>query len=317
MSHSYRDVFQTFPAYRKGSPPVTSDADRSLEFPRRNGSQYRPKLKCQSASQAIDVRSDGDKETSSLPLVWETRYDVLVCAGRLSWEIPYSSGTSFMRQDAVISKYHINHGLEQALTYHQDIPENAYNSADNHNKVDNNQRSATPDPDPAIVASHTRARSYSTHGLSSKESLDVDILKARDTFVPLKSPLELTEQSRSLPPRARRLAESSFDARAELGTIYLFLGLGGCKPSPSLLLPYMGRPCFLFSHLPLFWSEMVIPYLTPSVFHLRFRINTDQQWDAPIPKTSLLVFAEPSLSPAGFRLPTTYLREWQNAKYKV
>lgn len=123
-----------------------------------------------------------------------------------------------MRQDTVITKYHINHGLEQALTYHQDVPENAYNSADNHNKVVNNQCSATPDLDPAIVASHTRARSYSTYGLSSKEFLDVDILKARDTFVPLKSPLELTERSRSLPPRARRSAESSFDARAELGT---------------------------------------------------------------------------------------------------
>ncbi|KAG1861350.1 hypothetical protein C8R48DRAFT_673444 [Suillus tomentosus] len=285
MSHSYRDVFQTFPAYRKGSPPVTSDADRSLEFPRRHGSQYRPKSKCQSVSQTTDVRSDSDKETSSLPLVWVevrdnvipphavpfasdsrgplfiaraylegafflgkagpqltsgaiisygsleitvvittfefvTRYDVLVCAGRLSWEIPYSSGTSFMRQDTVITKYHINHGLEQALTYHQDSPENAYNSADDYNKVDNNQRSATPDPDPAIVASHTRVRSYSTYGLSSKESLDVDILKARDTFVPLKSPLELTERSRSLPPRARRSAESSFDARAEMGTFW-------------------------------------------------------------------------------------------------
>ncbi|KAG2048562.1 hypothetical protein BDR06DRAFT_1072320 [Suillus hirtellus] len=275
MSHSYRDVFQTFPAYRKGSPPVTSDADRSLEFPRRHSSQYRSKLKCQSASQTTDVKSDSDKETSSLPLVWVevrdnvipphavpfasdshgplfiaraylegafflgkagpqltsgaiisygsleitvTRYDVLVCAGRLSWEIPCSSGTSFMRQDTVITKYHINHGLEQALTYHQNIPENAYNSADNYNKVDDNQRSATPDPDPAIVASHTRARSYSTYGLSSKESLDVDTLKAHNTFVPLKSPLELTERSRSLPPRARRSAESSFDARAELGT---------------------------------------------------------------------------------------------------
>ncbi|KAG1792332.1 uncharacterized protein HD556DRAFT_1444594 [Suillus plorans] len=273
MSHSYRDVFQTFSAYRKGSPPVTSDADRSLEFPRRPGSQHRPTSKCQSVSQTTNVRSD--KETSSLPLVWVevrdnvipphavpfaldshgplfiaraylegafflgkagpqltsgaiisygsleitvTRYDVLVCAGRLSWEIPYSSGTSFMRQDTVITKYRINHGLEQALTYHQDIPENAHNSADNHNKVDNNQRSVTPDPDPTIVASHTRARSNSTYGLSSKESLDVDILKARDTFVPLKSPLELTERSRSLPPRARRSAESSFDARAELGT---------------------------------------------------------------------------------------------------
>ncbi|KAG1788629.1 uncharacterized protein HD556DRAFT_1496534 [Suillus plorans] len=244
MSHSYRDVFQTFPAYWKGSPSVTSDADRSLEFPHRHGSQYRPKLKCQSVSQAINVRSDGAKETSSLPLVWGAfflgkagsqltsgaiisygsleitviRYDVLVCAGWLSWEIPYSSGTSFMRQDTVITKYHINHGLEQALTYHQDIPQNAYNSADNHNKVVNNQCSATPDLDPAIVASHTRARSYSTYGLSLKESLDVDILKARNTFVPLKSPLELTERSRSLPPRARRSAESSFDARAELGT---------------------------------------------------------------------------------------------------
>ncbi|KAG1793559.1 hypothetical protein EV424DRAFT_1354192 [Suillus variegatus] len=282
----YNEVLNLQPtdlsAYRKGSPPVTSDADRSLEFPRRHGSQYRLKLKCQSVSQAINLRLDGDKETSLLPLVWvEIRdnvipphtvsfasdshgplfiaraylegafflgkagpqltsgaiisygsleitvvtttfevvillNDVLVCARRLSWEIPYSSGTSFTCQDTVITKYHINHGLEQALTYHQDIPENAYNSADNHNEVNNNQHSATPDP--AIVASHTRARSHSTYGLSSKESSDVDILKAHDTFVPLKSPLELTERSRSLPPRARRSAESNFDARAKLGT---------------------------------------------------------------------------------------------------
>ncbi|KAG2028579.1 hypothetical protein BDR03DRAFT_1075150, partial [Suillus americanus] len=46
-------------------------------------------------------------------------------------------------------------------------------------------------------------------------SLYVDIWKAHDTLVPLKSSLELKERSRSLPPRART---SSFDARAELGT---------------------------------------------------------------------------------------------------
>ncbi|KAG2032915.1 hypothetical protein BDR03DRAFT_727813 [Suillus americanus] len=152
-----------------------------------------------------------------------TRYDVLVCASQLSWEIPHSSGTGFMRRDTVVTKYTINHDLKPALMYHQDIPENAHNLAGIHNRVDNNQRSATLDPDPdpdlPIVASHNRTRplahSNSRYGHSSNESLDVDIWKAHDAFVPLKSPLELTERSRSLPPRART---SSFDARAELGT---------------------------------------------------------------------------------------------------
>ncbi|KAG2090106.1 uncharacterized protein F5147DRAFT_764471, partial [Suillus discolor] len=238
MSHSYRDVFQTFPAYRMGSPPVTSDADRSLEFPRRPGSPYRPKLKCQSVSQTINARSDSDKETSSLPLVWvEVRDNVIPphavpfasdSHGPLFIARAYLEGAFFLGKAGpqLTSGAIISYGsLEitvvtatfEVVILLNDIPENAYNSADNHDEVDNNQRSATPDPDPAIVASHTRARSYSTYGLSSKESLDVDILKARDTFVPLKSPLELTERSRSLPPRARRSAESSFDARAELG----------------------------------------------------------------------------------------------------
>ncbi|KAG1881008.1 hypothetical protein F4604DRAFT_498985 [Suillus subluteus] len=152
-----------------------------------------------------------------------TRYDVLVCAARLSWEIPHSSGTAFMRRDTVVTKYNINHDLKPALMYHQDIPENAHNLAGIYNRVDNNQRSATldpdPDPDPPIVAPHTRIRplahSNSRYGPSSNESLDVDIWKAHDTLVPLRSPLELTERSRSLPPRART---SSFNARAELGT---------------------------------------------------------------------------------------------------
>ncbi|KAG1838797.1 hypothetical protein DFJ58DRAFT_845920 [Suillus subalutaceus] len=101
-----------------------------------------------------------------------TRYDVLVCAGRLSWEIPHSSETRFMRQDTVVTKYNINYDITPALVYHQDILENAYNLA------------------------------------------DVDARKAHDTLVPQKSPLELTERSRSLPPQART---SSLNARAELG----------------------------------------------------------------------------------------------------
>jgi hypothetical protein len=107
--------------------------------------------------------------------------------------------------------------------YHQDIPEDTHNHADIYNRVDTNQHLATPDFDPPTVASNTRirprARSNSRYGLSPNESLDVDIRKAHDTFIPLKS-LELTERSRSLPPRARTSssADSSFDARAELGS---------------------------------------------------------------------------------------------------
>ncbi|KAG2146430.1 uncharacterized protein EDB93DRAFT_1250964 [Suillus bovinus] len=275
MLHPYRDVFQTFPAYRKGSRPVTPDADRSSESHRRPGSQHRPKLKYQLVSQTTSVRSDSDEEASSLPLVWVevrdniipphavpftsdshgplfiaraylegtfclgkagpqltsgaiisygsqditvARYDVLVCAGRLSWGIPHSSGAGFMRQDTMITRHDINSDIERTLMYRQDISENAHNLADNHDRVDHGQRAATPDPNPAIIASHTRTqRSNSTYGLSSK-TLDVNMLKACDTSISLKSPLELTQRSRSLPPRARTSAESSLDARAELGT---------------------------------------------------------------------------------------------------
>ncbi|KAG2346298.1 hypothetical protein BDR05DRAFT_75606 [Suillus weaverae] len=274
MLHSYRDVFQTFPTYRKGngSPPVTSNVDRSSEFLGRPVSQHKPKLKSQPVPQTINARSDYDKETSLLPLVWVevrdnvipphavpfasdghgplfiarahlegtfflgkagrqftsgaiisygslditvTRYDVLVCAGRLSWEIPHSSGTGFICQDTAVTKYDINCDLEPALMYRQDTPENASNLD---SRVDNNRRSATPNPDFALhTMARPIARSNSRYGHSSTESLDVNIRKAHDTFIPLKSPLEMTERSRSLPPRARTSAESSFDARAELG----------------------------------------------------------------------------------------------------
>lgn len=122
----------------------------------------------------------------------------------------------------MVTKY-VNYDLEPALMYHQDIPEDTHNHADIYNRVDTNQHLATPDFDPPTVASNTRirprARSNSRYGLSPNESLDVDIRKAHDTFIPLKS-LELTERSRSLPPRARTSssADSSFDARAELGS---------------------------------------------------------------------------------------------------
>lgn len=154
-------------------------------------------------------------------MIQVTRYDVLVCAGQLSWEIPHSTGTGFLRQDTVVTKY-VNYDLEPALVYHQDNPEDAHNLADIFNGVDTNQRLATPDldPDPPIVASNTRirtrARSNSRYGPSPNESLDVDIRKAYEAFIPLKS-LELTERSRSLPPRARTSSDSSFDVRAELG----------------------------------------------------------------------------------------------------
>lgn len=72
MLHSYHEVFQTFPAYRKGngSPPVTSHVDCSSEFLGRPGSQRKPKLKSQLVSQTINARSDGEKGLSLLPLVW-------------------------------------------------------------------------------------------------------------------------------------------------------------------------------------------------------------------------------------------------------
>ncbi|KAG2129407.1 uncharacterized protein EDB93DRAFT_1265779 [Suillus bovinus] len=62
-----------------------------------------------------------------------TRYDVLVCAGRLSWEIPHSSGAGFMRQDTVITRHDIKFDTERTLIYRQDISENAHNLADESN----------------------------------------------------------------------------------------------------------------------------------------------------------------------------------------
>ncbi|KAG1728399.1 uncharacterized protein EDB91DRAFT_1162211 [Suillus paluster] len=150
-----------------------------------------------------------------------TQYDILVCAARLSWDIPHSSGTGFIHQDTVITKHDINYHLEPAPLYRQDIPENAPDLADTYNRVnhDDSQRSVTPDP--FIAASHIRARSVarsnSRHDLSSNESLDVDIWKA-DAASVFRPPLELTERSRSLPPWTRTSAESNFDVREDLVT---------------------------------------------------------------------------------------------------